>query len=161
MNDRTDELIKSLDLEKHPEGGYFREIYRSGNRVLPDDDREHRSALTTIYFMLASGDRSRWHVVASDEVWHHYEGDVLELLIIDPKSMVLERRLLGPLGGDVRPIHVVPAGCWQAARPTGEYTLVGCTVGPGFDFADFAMIGDDEQAANRLRSEHPDLRELL
>ena len=87
--------------------------------------------------MLPAGAHSRWHQVLSDEVWHFYEGAPLELLC-DDKCWVL-----GPVGIGQEPVHTVPAGSWQAARSLGEYTLVGCTVGPGFDFADFTM--DEER----------------
>jgi predicted cupin superfamily sugar epimerase len=97
--------------------------------------------MTTIYFLLPRGAHSRWHRVESDEVWHFYEGAPLELLWIDEGLGTLRIERLGPVdvAGDTRPAFTIPARCWQAARTTGEYTLVGCTVGPGFEFDDFAM----------------------
>ncbi|MCX6366560.1 MAG: cupin domain-containing protein [Armatimonadetes bacterium] len=133
MHPRAQELIETLQLTPHPEGGFFREVFRSAKTVTPSDGRPIRSALTTIYFLLPAGAYSRWHQVLSDEVWHFYEGAPLELLCDD------ERWILGPVGERQSPTHTVPAGAWQAARSLGEYTLVGCTVGPGFEFADFSL----------------------
>ena len=150
MDNRASHLISTLDLRPHPEGGYYREIFRSRLSVQPQDSRPARAALTTIYFLLTEGDVSRWHRVASDEVWHFYEGDPIELLTIDAQTRQAEHYLLGTVRSDARPVHVVPAGVWQAARTTGDYTLVGCTVGPGFDFQDFQMLRDTPAEASRL-----------
>lgn len=156
MNTRAAALITLLDLSPHPEGGYFREVYRSASTVQPADGRTDRPALTTIYFLLAAGDVSRWHRVASDEVWHYYEGDALDLLVADEHLDSVSRRVLGPVGTDASPVHVVPAGRWQAARSVGAFTLVGCTVGPGFDFADFELIDPNGTEAARVRARHAD-----
>jgi uncharacterized protein len=139
MHARAAELISELRLEPHPEGGYFREVFRSPREVKPLDGRPVRSALTTIYFLLLKGQCSRWHRVASDEAWHFYEGDPLIVYWIDEQNSVHEE-LLGIAPANARPLCVVPASCRQAARPCGDYSLVGCTVGPGFDFQDFEMI---------------------
>ena len=155
MHPRAAQLITTLALSPHPEGGYFRELHRSALVVDPWDDRPERAALTTIYFLLTSGQVSRWHRVASDEVWHFLEGDPLELHEADPAFARVVTRILGPLGDAVEPVHVVEAGRWQAARSTGEYTLVGCTVGPGFDFADFELLSDLPREAESLRVEQP------
>ena len=135
MHPRAIELIDILHLVPHPEGGYFREVFRSIQTVQPSDSRPTRAALTTIYFLLPAGAYSRWHQVLSDEVWHFYEGAPLELLC-DEQCWVL-----GPVTSNSEQalVQIVPAGAWQAARSLGEYTLVGCTVGPGFDFADFTL----------------------
>ena len=109
---RAAELIEGLGLVPHPEGGYFRELYRSAARVQPLDGRPYRLALTTIYFLLIAGQVSRWHRVASDEVWHYYEGDPLELVVADPGFADVSRRRLGPVAGETRPVHVVRAGEW-------------------------------------------------
>lgn len=139
---RVDELISDLALAPHPEGGHFREVFRSGEQVTPADGRGERSALTTIYFLLTAAEKSVWHRVQSDETWHHYEGAVLELWTAAADFSTIQCQRLGPLAAEVAPVRVVPGGCWQAARPAGEYTLVGCTVGPGFDFADFLLLRD-------------------
>jgi predicted cupin superfamily sugar epimerase len=146
MNHRARSLIADLDLHPHPEGGYYREIFRSASRVQPGDHRAERSALTAIYFLLVAGQHSGWHQVLSDEVWSHLEGDALELLCFDATNAQASTIALGRFSaGDAAPIHVVPAGVWQAARPLGEYVLLGCQVGPGFDFSDFRMAKDDAE----------------
>lgn len=154
-------LIDALRLEPHPEGGHYREVYRSPSAVRPDDGRSERPALTSIYFLLAGADHSRWHVVGSDEVWHHLEGDPLELLVVDPASMALRTLILGRRTRGGRQIQAVPAGHWQAARTLGDYTLAGCTAGPGFVFDDFKLLRDDESAASKLRSGLPKLAYML
>ena len=157
MEARTAHLIESLGLAPHPEGGHFREVYRSASRVQPQDQRSDRDALTTIYFLLAQGEISRWHRVASDEVWHYYEGDPLELFTMDPDFGHVARHVVGPVGEGVQPVAVVPAGAWQAARTLGAYTLVGCTVAPGFDFADFELLSEQSAAGEAVRERYPDL----
>ena len=159
---RADELIALLDLRPHPEGGFFREVFRSASQVTTADPRSARAALTTIYFLLPGGTHSRWHQVDSDEVWHFYEGDPLELLELDPAGRSLELHRLGPVDGTgQRPVHTIPAGAWQAARPRGAYTLLGCTVGPGFDFADFRMLADDHALADVVRRTWPMVASLV
>jgi len=139
MHPRARELIDRLGLEPHPEGGMFRRTFQSSLRVDPGDSRGPRAALTAIYYLLADGGISRWHRVASDEAWHWCEGAPLELFTASADCMIV-RRELGPLSDRAVPQHVVAAGDWQAARSTGEYSLVGCCVGPGFDFADFSLL---------------------
>jgi predicted cupin superfamily sugar epimerase len=148
--ERVAELIHSLDLAPHPEGGYYREIWRGGLGVEPADGRGSRAALTSIYFLLPSGAISRWHRVRSDEIWHHYEGAPLELLLVPPDEIRLERYRLGPFGPEQEPVRCVPASWWQAARSLGAYTLVGCTVGPGFEFSDFELLSSRKQMADSL-----------
>jgi predicted cupin superfamily sugar epimerase len=140
MTTRPDELIEALQLAPHPEGGHYREVHRSEQRVRRGD--LDRSALTTIYFLLRHEEVSRWHVVTSDEAWHFYEGDPLELLSIEPATGRLTRTVLGVTATDAAAVHVVPADHWQAARSLGAFTLVGCTVGPGFEFDDFRFVAD-------------------
>lgn len=137
----ADALIRRLDLQPHPEGGHYREVHRSERTVRRGDD--DRAAITTIYYLLQAGEYSRWHEVASDEVWHYMHGAPLELLTFDPVAERLGRTQLGPIDQPAcTPVHIVPPGHWQAARPTGVFALVGCTVGPGFDFADFRFVAD-------------------
>jgi predicted cupin superfamily sugar epimerase len=147
---RVAELIRSLSLSPHPEGGYYREVWRAGLHVEPADGRGRRAALTSIYFLLPGGAVSRWHRVGSDEVWHHCEGAPLELWVLPPDALRLERVRLGPLADGQAPVHCVPASWWQAARSTGTYTLVGCTVGPGFEFADFELLADRADLADAV-----------
>jgi predicted cupin superfamily sugar epimerase len=161
MHPRAADLIATLGLQPHPEGGFYRELFRSAFVVMPTDSRGPRAALTTIYFLLTAETWSRWHQVGSDEAWHLYEGGPLELLELDLSTHLLERRRLAPIGdGDGSPAHVVAAGRWQAARCLGDYALTGCTVGPGFEFADFRLLRDDDAGA-LVRQEWPDLAFLV
>lgn len=162
---RAAALVRRLDLRPHPEGGWYRELHRSASTVRPADGRGERAALTTIYFLLAAGTASRWHRVASDEVWHLYEGDPLELLELAPDGTTCTRHVLARLDeaglDDAAPVRAIPAGAWQAARPLGDYTLVGCTVGPGFDFADFTMLADAPEVARVVRERWPGIASLI
>lgn len=146
MHPHAQELITRLGLQPHPEGGHYREIFRSGQQVRRQPDGLARSALTSIFFLLPRGAVSRWHRVAhADESWHHYEGDPIALHVLLPGATQAETWLLGALSNehpDASPARIVPAHAWQAAQPLGDYALAGCTVGPGFDFADFAMARD-------------------
>ena len=160
--DRAARLIAQLRLQPHPEGGHFREVFRSAASVQPGDARPARSALTTIDFVLARGECSAWHRVRSDEVWHLLEGGPLRLWLIPPALDAIESVVLGAVDGRGRaPRHTVPAHWWQAAEPLGDYAYIGATVGPGFDFADFDFLRDDPAASAGLASLTPDLRRLL
>jgi predicted cupin superfamily sugar epimerase len=152
---RAGELVLSLQLQPHPEGGYYREVFRSPHRIAPLDGRGVRSALTTIDFLLARGQFSAWHRVASDEVWHLLEGGPLRLVLMPPD---LERIDVVELGAEAPPAllrHIVPAGWWQAAEPLGDFAYVGATVAPGFDFSDFSFgrdaVVEVRDAITRLR----------
>ena len=160
MDARAAHLVDALALETHPEGGFYREVFRSSQTVRPTDGRPERAGLTTIYFLLVDGGHSRWHRVASDEAWHFYEGAPLDLWVADAEATAVETHRLGPLGDAAAPVRVVPAGAWQAARTTGAYTLVGCTVGPGFDFSDFELLAPDAPLADALR-QHDDAEDFL
>ncbi|MCA9674386.1 MAG: cupin domain-containing protein [Kofleriaceae bacterium] len=130
-----DELIATLGLAPHPEGGFYRETWRDA----PTDGR--RGAGTAIYFLLRAGDAHRWHRVDAAEIWHHYAGAPLELWIADGGAPV--RHVLGTdLAAGERPQLVVPPGAWQRARSLGAYTLVGCTVSPAFMFETFELAPD-------------------
>jgi predicted cupin superfamily sugar epimerase len=155
MHPRAASLIRELALQPHPEGGFYREVFRSPRGVRPDDGRPARAALTVIYFLLAEGGHSRWHRVASDEAWCWIEGDALELFRVDADGEDCVRELLGAPGEECEGVRVVPAGQWQAARTTGDYTLVSCAVGPGFDFADFALLADHPLEAEAVRRRFP------
>lgn len=126
-------IIDRFELERHPEGGWFRETFRDVGV-----DGSVRS--TAIYFLLVRGERSHWHRVRhAAEVWHHYAGGSLRLCL-SPDGITTEDHLLGSdLAGGERPQVIVPLGCWQSAETLGEWTLVGCTVAPGFDFAHFEL----------------------
>ncbi len=159
MDAKARGLIRKLGLKPHPEGGYYREIHRAAESVGTSKGR--RSALTTIFFLLPEGQRSLFHQVTSDEVWHHYEGADLRLHRVSADMQSRESIRLGPVGGKVMPVTVIPSGDWQAAESLGTYTLVGCTVGPGFDFRDFTLMRDDARAAGRMRRVYPGLARFI
>jgi predicted cupin superfamily sugar epimerase len=127
-------VIRLLDLKPHPEGGHFRETFRDARQA--DGDR---AASTAIYFLLARGERSHWHRIDTAEVWHWYAGAPLELEISRHRGQI-DRVMLGSdLAAGEHPQVVVPAHTWQAAQSLGDWTLCGCTVSPGFDFAAFEL----------------------
>ena len=127
------DIIARLELKPHPEGGHYRETFRDAGL-----DAEGRALSTAIYFLLARGERSHWHRIDAVEVWHYYAGGALTLRIADDTGTRSIR--LGPdmAAGEV-PQAIVPALAWQAADSTGDWTLVGCTVAPGFEFAKFEL----------------------
>src|SRR5690606_16794206 len=126
------QIIHTLGMQRHPEGGWFVETFR-------DAQGQARAHSTAIYYLLEAGDKSHWHRVRdAAEVWHFYAGDPL-LLSVSNGEQVEDITLGIDLANGERPQAVVPAGFWQAARPLGRFTLVGCTVAPGFDFASFEM----------------------
>jgi uncharacterized protein len=131
------EIIARLELKPHPEGGHFRETFRDARL-----DNDGRSASTAIYFLLARGERSHWHRIDAVEVWHYYAGSPLTLQIADGNG-TRTVRLGGDLAAGEVPQAIVPAQAWQAAESTGDWTLVGCTVAPGFDFAKFELAPKD------------------
>jgi predicted cupin superfamily sugar epimerase len=127
------DIIARLALQPHPEGGHYRETFRD-----PRTDANGRALSTAIYFLLARGERSHWHRIDAVEIWHYHAGHALTLRIADDNGQRSVR--LGPdlAAGEV-PQAVVPARAWQAAESGGDWTLVGCTVAPGFDFATFEL----------------------
>jgi uncharacterized protein len=129
----ADDIIRLLGLQPHPEGGHFRETFRDAAGA-----GSGRAASTAIYFLLKAGEVSRWHRVDAAEVWHWYAGAPL-LLGIAEDGQRCEVRLGSDLAAGERPQAVVPAQAWQQAQSLGAWTLVGCTVAPGFDFAGFEM----------------------
>ncbi len=140
-----DDLIAALELAPHPEGGFYRETYRAAELVEPSGlparfgGARHHS--TAIYYLLRAGERSKLHRIASDEVWHFYEGDPLTIIAISPDGQLIETTLGRDFSRRHVPQHVVPAGYWFGALPArnSQFTLAGCTVAPGFDFADFEL----------------------
>ena len=149
---QVETLIQQLQLIPHPEGGWYRELHRSPEKVQRQDGAE-RSALTAILFLLPAGAVSCWHrVIGADEAWTHIDGATLELFQCQANGTALQR---DPLNAS-NPVQVVPANAWQAARSMGEYTLVSCCVGPGFDFLDFEMARQ-QPTTDRLKLPHPEL----
>ena len=146
------EIIAMLNLRPHPEGGFFAETYRSARNA------GNRSLSTAIYFLVTAASPSRMHRVASDEIWHFYGGDALEMLQLDPDGASRIVSIGLRLEAGERPQVLVPAGVWQGVRvvPGGSYALVGATVTPGFDFDDFEM-GDRAE----LQARCPDRAALV
>ena len=130
-------IIEALGLSPHPEGGWYRETWRADARA------GERAAGTAIYFLLKKGERSHWHYIDAAEIWHFYAGAPLKLsLSADGKKT--SEHILGPdIASGARPQIVVPQGCWQAGESLGDYTLIGCTVSPAFEFAGFEMAPKD------------------
>jgi hypothetical protein len=142
MTDRP-QLAEQLDLRPHPEGGWFRETWRSAMTFRPDGYGGERSAATAIYFLLCPGEESAWHVVRSDELWLWHTGGPLTLRLGGSEAEPAETATI-TLGGDVTggqwPQAIVSGGTWQCAVPAGrDAALVSCVVAPGFDFADFRL----------------------
>jgi uncharacterized protein len=128
-------VIRLLDLKPHPEGGHFRETFRDARPV-----EGGRAASTAIYFLLARGERSHWHRVDATEIWHFHAGAPLMLETAAHERGPVTAITLGPdLAAGQEPQAVVPQGVWQAAASQGDWTLVGCTVAPGFEFAGFEL----------------------
>jgi uncharacterized protein len=128
------EIVARLELKPHPEGGYYRETFRD-KRV----DANGRSFSTAIYFLLARGERSQWHRIDAAEVWHYYAGSALTLRIAHDGCTQHTVRLGPDVSQGERPQAIVPAQAWQTAETSGDWTLVGCTVAPGFEFASFEL----------------------
>ena len=126
------DIIRKLDLKPHPEGGHYRETFRDTHQI------DGRAASTAILFLLARGERSHWHRIDAVEIWHYHAGAALQLEIVDGAKEEIVR-----LGADVHagetPQVTVPARAWQAAQSLGDWTLVGCTVAPGFEFSAFEL----------------------
>ena len=150
MPPRALELVEQLGLQPHPEGGFFAEIFRSGDGVQPAAGAT-RSAMTSIDFLLVRGQCSAWHRVDADEAWHLLEGGPLRLWLMPPSLDAVQEVVLdtaGPHGR--RPRHVVPAQWWQAAEPLGDFAYVGATVAPGFEFSGFAFGRHDADLREAL-----------
>ena len=136
------DIIARLELKPHPEGGYYRETFRDART-----DAQGRARSTAIYYLLARGDRSQWHRIDAVEIWHYYSGAPLTLGIAN-EGCAPHTITLGPdVGAGERPQAIVPAGAWQSAESTGDWTLVGCSVAPGFEFAKFELAAKDWQPA--------------
>jgi predicted cupin superfamily sugar epimerase len=158
-----DTLIERFHLAPHPEGGYYSETFRSADNVRRDGSPgETRSASTAIYYMLCDGAYSAWHRIRSDEVWHFYAGDPIDIHVIDEQGELVTHRLGNALEhADAVFQAVVLAGQWFAAelRDPASFALVGCTVAPGFEFSEFEL-GNASELAAKCR-QHEDLIERL
>ncbi len=133
---KADDIIALLDLQPHPEGGHYREVFRDETQVSEKD----RSASSAIYYLLKKGERSGWHRIDAAEIWHWYAGAPLELqLCKNSHDAAVIHRLGCAFARGERPQIVVPAGMWQSAQTEGDFTLVGCTVAPAFLFSAFEL----------------------
>jgi len=133
-------IIKKLQMKPHPEGGFYSETYRSPESASVSWSGESpRNFSTAIYFLLKAGQFSAWHRLHSDEMWHHYEGGDVKIHVIDPQTRELSTLLLGRVRRGGRPQVLIPRDVWFCAEVERRFSLVGCTVTPGFDFADFEM----------------------
>lgn len=153
-------IIKQLQLEPHPEGGFYRETYRSKEtfELKSTTEESLRNASTCIYFLLTSGQFSAFHKIKQDEIWHFYKGSPVHLHLISPKGNHSEIVIGTELNEQQTPQFVVPAGTWFAAavKDTESYSLVGCTVAPGFDFEDFELAKQSD-----LLAQYPKLKEII
>ncbi len=162
MDRAAEEVISYLQLEPHPEGGFFRQTYRSEEQIetaaLPERYGGPRPFSTSIYFLLPGDQVSRLHRLRSDEVWHFYEGSGVRIHLFEDDGRYRELRLGADRSVGEEYQVVVPGECWFGATVTdsSNFALVGCTVAPGFEFADFTMEG-----AKQLRERFPAHRELI
>lgn len=141
----TETLIRKFEMQPHPEGGWYKETYKSMEAVsasaLPERFAGSRSFCTAIYFLLEERNFSAFHRIKSDECWHFYSGDPLQIFVILPDGSMQITELGNDIRKDQQFQFVVPANCWFASRPApgSSYSFVGCTVAPGFDFSDFEL----------------------
>lgn len=162
MNTVTEKLKRHYHLQPHPEGGWYAQTYKSSEWIpaeaLPERFNGDRSFSSAIYFLLEQNEYSAFHRIKSDECWHFYSGDPLEIFTLLPGGRI-DKVILGNdfIKGHVFQ-YIVPANCWFASRPAAasKYCFVGCTVAPGFDFADFEMAN-----AEKLVNEFPEYDELI
>ncbi len=151
----TQEIVRLLELAPHPEGGFYRQTFRDARTI---DGK--RSVSTAIYYLLPQGQVSAWHrVVDAAEIWHYYAGAPLEL-VVSEDGLALTHHRLGPyIGAGERPQAMVPAGVWQSAKSLGAWTLVGCTVAPAFEFAQFELAPSSFLPRDWACDAHPPGRE--
>lgn len=152
---RIEELVAQLDLNPHPEGGYYKEIYRSDLEVSTSSG--NRNIITSIYFLLTSKNVSKFHQIKSDEMWFYHEGSPLTVHVID-ESGKYEKIKVGPVGEKNKPQQMVPAGVifGSTVDENDSYALVSCVVAPGFDFEDFRLFSKEE-----LLVKYPEHEEII
>ncbi len=162
MEKRIQEIVAHLEMLPHPEGGFYKETYRSNGVIsknhLISDFSGDRNYSTAIYFLLTSDNFSAFHKIKQDEIWHYYEGASLYVHVIDQEGKYTRYTVGMNLDNDEYPQLVVPAGCWFASsvKDVEAYSLVGCTVAPGFDFEDFELAN-----RNELVNEYPLHKDLI
>lgn len=150
-------LIDKYHLVPHPEGGYYAEFYRSKQTVRSASQNRDRRSVTHIYFLLPKGQVSIFHKVVHDEIWNFYEGDPLRLLKYN--GLRIQEDIFG--AGCRNYVSIIEGGIYQAAESTGEYSLVGCTVAPGFEFEDFSFLRDDPEIKKAFLEKYPDYRKFI
>ena len=143
---KVQDYIKALDLQVHPEGGYYKEVYRSIQKYQFDGFEGERNICTSIYFLLEKGQSSALHRIKSDEIWYHHDGGTLEIIEIDENGVEVITKLGKNISAGETLQHIVKAGRWFGARLADdtEFCLAGCQVSPGFDFRDFELKNSNE-----------------
>jgi hypothetical protein len=148
-------IVRALKFKPHPEGGHYRETWRDepgqARRGRHKPEAGERGAGTAIYYLLQWGEESRWHRIDAVEIWHHYSGAALALNIMGANGRVRTVRLGSKIHAGEKPQAIVPKGAWQSAKPLGDWSLVGCTVSPAFDFAGFEMAPENVTPGRRRR----------
>ncbi|AXG70985.1 hypothetical protein KORDIASMS9_03240 [Kordia sp. SMS9] len=161
MNPAINKLVQNLQLLPHPEGGFYKEVYRSKTMIpkeaLPANFSGDRSYCTSIYFLLTSENFSAFHRIKQDEIWHFYGGSSLSVHVMDASGTYTEYKVGMDFDNGEQPQLVVPAGCWFASSVAKKdsYAFVGCTVAPGFDFDDFELA--DRAALQEEYPQHSDI----
>ncbi len=162
MDVKIEKIVNKLDLLPHPEGGFYKETYRSGG-VIPKETLGHefsgaRNYCTAIYFLLTSNNFSAFHRIKQDEIWHFYTGSSLYVHVIDPNGLYTKYTVGTNFEKGEQPQLLVPAGCWFASsvKDDSSYSLVGCTVSPGFDFNDFELAKRED-----LIAAYPDYKDVI
>jgi hypothetical protein len=150
-------LIDKYNLMPHPEGGYYAVVYESKQAVTSPVVNKNRKAITHIYFLLLKGQVSLFHKVAHDEIWNFYEGDPLKLIKYD--GLTIEEDIIGSGCSDY--VSIVEGGLYQAAESTGSYSLVGCSVAPGFEFEDFSLLRDKTEFKEKFLKKFPGYRKFI
>lgn len=152
MNSEIQQLATHLQLQPHPEGGFYKETYRCTNNTTHHHNTEPRSACTAIYFLLVENNFSAFHRIQSDEIWHFYKGEPIHLHTISPEGDYEEILIGNDIANNQHPQYTVPAGYWFASEVKSNYALCGCTVSPGFDFNDFELA--ETQQLQALYPQH-------
>ncbi|UTW67850.1 cupin domain-containing protein [bacterium SCSIO 12643] len=162
QSEKIKQIIKTLDLEPHPEGGYFKETYRSQGKLNPQESglriEGERNFSTCIYFLLTAGNFSAFHRIQQDEIWHFYDGAPIDLHIISKEGVYKKIKIGRDFSNGEVPQYVVSAGDWFASEVAsdGAFSLAGCTVAPGFDFRDFELAVTDQ-----LTLEYPNHAKII
>jgi len=158
MQHHIQNIIKKYNLIPHPEGGYYREIFRSPTTITSPAVNKERTSATHIYFFLMEKQISKFHKVVHDEIWNFYQGDALKIITFDGETA--KETIIGYRQKDGY-AEIIPGGCYQAAESTGEYSLVGCTVAPGFEFEDMSFLSQDDSIKRKLLESYPEYEKFI